>query len=101
MNRMSISGSGDLKFWSGTNMIPVEMPGVRSPHASVLVIYHTIHQTRMPSLLSTTPGIPAASESTLEKPAEWSVWITSNIYCNNCNHPTDAIKRWYGLSIKG
>ena len=101
MNRMSISGSGDLKFWSGTNMIPVESPGVRSPHASVLVIYHIIHQTRMPSLLSTTTGTPAASESTLEKPAEWNVWITSNIYCNNCNYPTDAIKRWYGLSIKG
>ena len=82
-------------------MIPVESPGVRSPHASVLVIYHIIHQTRMPSLLSTTTGTPAASESTLEKPAEWNMWITSNIYCNNCNYPTDAIKRWYRLSIKG
>ena len=60
MNKMSKSGSGDLKFWSGTNMIPVAVPGVRSQHALVLVIYHTIHQTRMSSLLSTT-GIPAGS----------------------------------------
>jgi len=100
MNKISKSESGDLKFWSGTNMIPIAVPGVRSPHASVLVIYHTIHQAQMPSLLSTT-GIPARSESTLEKPAEWRVWITSNIYYNNCSHPRDAIKRWYGLSIKG
>jgi len=59
-------------FFSGENMIPVAFLGVRSPHASVLVIYHTIHQTQMPSLLSTT-GIPVASSSTLAKPAEWSM----------------------------
>ena len=53
-------------------MIPVAIPGVISPHASVLVIYHTIYQTRMPSLLSTT-GIPAGSSSIVEKPAEWSM----------------------------
>ena len=67
-----MSKSGSVVLISGANMIPVAIPGVISPHASVLVIYHTIYQTRMPSLLSTT-GIPAGSSSIVEKPAEWSM----------------------------
>ena len=67
-----MSKSGSVVLISGANMIHVAIPGVISPHASVLVIYHTIYQTQMPSLLSMT-GIPAGSSSIVEKPAEWSM----------------------------